>query len=361
MKLSLFCKNLISQGKINEQSLKVGKYKFDYDVELDKTFTLFTLKNLKPGLSQGFIIEKILFDGFEINHWKDFLSFNMIDNPYVKNILLDRENDLRFNGEMKILLDSKKVFWNFWYSSKKKIGWIFNQNFHGCKNEDGCYVGEKNPHEENFLYLPYDKNIFYEKNKQTEYLILGCSITYGAGIEKNKIWPNKINKKNINLSCSSFGVDSIYITLKNALQEFTFDKVIILFPDLNRRLLRIKNYETIYSIPLTIRHEINSPAFLNNYYGITKKNLSLGIDKTKRKMCNDIDNIYSKKIMKKISNIFNVDKIFVSSWNRETYQLLPKYFKNILPFFDRIDLANDNDHPGAKSHEKWAISINNLI
>ena len=79
MKLSLFCKNLISQGKINEQSLKVGEYKFDYDVELDKTFTLFTLKNLKPGLSQGFIIEKILFDGFEINHWKDY-NYILVNN-----------------------------------------------------------------------------------------------------------------------------------------------------------------------------------------------------------------------------------------------------------------------------------------
>jgi hypothetical protein len=359
MKLILFCHNLITHGEIDGVHLSVGNYQLEYDVELDKISNLFVLKNLKPGLERGFTIEKILFDGFEIFYWKDFLSFEMLDNRFVENRLLGRENELRFNGVMRICIESKKINYSRW---KNIDGWVFNQNLHSCTNDDGCYLGEKNEHKEEFISLPYKKDIFYNKNKKTDYLILGCSVTYGTAVEKNKIWPNLIGKKNINLSVPGFGIDTIYITLKNALKEFSFKKLIILFPNLERRLFQIGKKQNALSIPLTINMEITDIEFQeSNYYGIDSKDFLQGYQKTKKKIIKDINNIYSKKIMAKISKLFDKNKIFVSSWNRETYKILPNHFKNILPFFETIDLANDKKHMGPKSHEKWANSIKSLI
>ena len=358
MKIVLFCHNSISHGEIDGVPLTIGNYQFEYDVELDKISSLFTLKNLDIGLKKGFVIEKILFDGFPVSIWRDFLLFEMKDNPYVYNQLLEGKNDIRFNGTVKIRIDRKKIYFNPWATVN---GWIYNQNLHSCTNDDGCYHGEKNQHREEFISLPYRKDIFYNSHKKTNYLVLGCSVTYGIGIEKDKIWPTLITKKNINLSCPGFGVDSIYITLKNALQEFSFDKVIILFPNLNRRLMKIKNIDTIYAIPLVPSSDINDPTFKDSYYGTTRDNISLQVEKTKRKVVNDLDNIYSKKFLNKISRIVVPENLFVSSWDKETYKILSNYFVNILPIFAPADLANDNQHPGAISHKNWAKSINSLI
>ena len=358
MKLVLFCHNSISHGEIDGVPLTIGNYQFEYDVELDKISSLFTLKNLDIGLKKGFVIEKIMFDGFPVSIWRDFLLFEMTDNPYVDNQLLNGETDLRFNGTMKIRIDSKKIFYNPWATVN---GWIFNKNLHSCTNPDGCYLGEKNHHIEEFISLPYAKDIFNNSNKKTNYLVLGCSMTYGIGINKNKIWPNLITKKNINLSCPGFGIDSIYITLKKALQEFSFDKVIIVFPNLDRRLVKIKNNDAIYSIPFTFNLNYNAPIFKNNYYGTARNNISVQLEKTKKKIVKDIDNIYSKKFLHKISHLVLPDNIFVSSWVKTTYEILPNYFVNILPFFSKMDQANDNQHYGEVSHEKWANSINSLI
>jgi hypothetical protein len=358
MKLNVFCRNLISKGEIDGVPLTIGNYQFEYDVELDKISSLFTIKNLNIGLKTGFTIEKILFDGFPVSLWRDFLSFEMTDNPYVDNQLLEGENDIRFNGTMRICINSKKIYFNPWATVN---GWIYNQNLHSCTNDDGCYHGEKNHHIEQFISLPYRKDIFYNSHKKTNYLVLGCSVTYGIGIEKNKIWPNLITKKNINLSCPGFGVDSIYITLKKALQEFSFDKVIILFPSLSRRLMKIKNINTVCLIPVVPALNMNSPIYKNNYYGMTKDHLSLQVEKTKRKIVSDLDNIYSKKFLNKISRIVMPENLFVSSWDKNTYKILSNYFVNILPVFALADLANDNQHPGAISHENWVKSINSFI
>ena len=78
-------------------------------------------------------------------------------------------------------------------------------------------------------------------------------------------------------------------------------------------------------------------------------------------MVNDMDNIYSKKFLDKIAGVVGPENLFVSSWNKETYDILSNYFVNILPFFAPIDLANDNSHPGSVSHKKWADSITDLI
>ena len=101
--------------------------------------------------------------------------------------------------------------------------------------------------------------------------------------------------------------------------------------------------------------------FKNNYYGTDRNNISVQLEKTKKKIVNDIDNIYSKKFLDMISQLVLPENIFVSSWEKTTYEILSNYFVNILPFFSKMDRANDNQHPGEVSHKKWADSINDLL
>ena len=94
-----------------------------------------------------------------------------------------------------------------------------------------------------------------------------------------------------------------------------------------------------------------------DHYWIDSKELKELEHENQKLIIQDKDNVYSKSFLEKISKL--PCDIGVSSWSPETYEILPKYFKNILPFFEKIDLALDGRHPGVKSHKNWVEKIKN--
>jgi hypothetical protein len=64
---------------------------------------------------------------------------------------------------------------------------------------------------------------------------------------------------------------------------------------------------------------------------------------------------YSRRVLDKIVKVCHEANkpLYLSSWDEETYDYLESHFDNVLPFFEKIDYAQDQAHPGPKSHMTW--------
>ena len=67
---------------------------------------------------------------------------------------------------------------------------------------------------------------------------------------------------------------------------------------------------------------------------------------------------HSRRVLDKIIGVCREagKPLYLSSWDEETYEYLESHpkFNNVLPFFEKIDLAKDQVHPGPKSHKEWS-------
>ena len=66
---------------------------------------------------------------------------------------------------------------------------------------------------------------------------------------------------------------------------------------------------------------------------------------------------YSRTIIRMIIEVCKKSgrPFYLSSWDEETYDYLEssQVPDNVLPFFEKVDLARDMIHPGPKSHRNW--------
>lgn len=247
----------------------------------------------------------------------------------------------------------RKEFWFPYYFSSNENDFVYSNNLATCQNEFGCTIGETKSHSKIHLNIPYHLNNFQNENKN---IALGCSFTYGQGIEKCNTYPSLLGYSNYGVN--GIGIDSIYLNLVNLLKEKDCEKIIILFPALERRLLRFQKKEYHFRVPVGLMSDANV-LLKEDYYWASQDFLQNEIQKTMKQIVDDVENEYSIEYLKKISKLSS--NIFVSSYNKTTYKILPKFFKNILPKFDKIDTAHDDiHHPGPKSHQRWVKKCFNM-
>ena len=315
---------------------------------------IFSLKNLSTGLDKGVELISFEIDGFTLPDPKEFTCFKMEGNPYVDNTILN-EKEFLFNGELQFEIDEDRLNWFPYYYSEKKIDFVYHNNLATCLSEEGCWFGEKSDHTGEFLNVPWHPSVKPEVNDK---FALGCSITYGTAIDRRQAWPQLVGYKNFGMPGA--GVDSIFYNCHRLIELFKPESFVILFPDLSRRLLEFEKRGNFFRIPIisTTNKDSVLPATPNGEtYWIDKKEINILFEKKKEEMILDENNDYSKYYLGQIADL--AGEIHVSSWSRETYEILPKYFKTVLPFFERLDLAKDEAHPGPKSHKNWATQLKN--
>ena len=68
---------------------------------------------------------------------------------------------------------------------------------------------------------------------------------------------------------------------------------------------------------------------------------------------------YSRRVLDKIIKVCREagKPLYLSSWDEETYDYVESHFDNVLPFFEKIDLAQDESHPGPNSHKEWSDKV----
>jgi hypothetical protein len=341
----------ITMGEMSERlSQKTYEHRFTAPGKKTK---IFSLEELSPGLDKGVELISLEIDGFHVHEIEKFTQFEMIGNPYVENDRI-KEKEFRFNGVFELDIDHSRLFWFPHYYSKRKIDFVYGNNLHTCTGVEGCWGGENLVHTEGLINAPFDRSV---SPKQGDNFALGCSQTYGSAVDKNRTWPALIGYHNF--GTPGAGVDSIFYNAYRIVELFKPKTMIIVFPSLSRRLLEFQRGDYFFRIPCSINDLWSGELYEKDHYWIDRKQLGEMLLNIEKQMVEDTDDQYSKNFLTRISDL--PCDTYVSSWNHETYEILPKYFKNVLPFFDKIDLALDQKHHGPLSHEKWAEKIKTTI
>jgi len=358
---------------------------YDFNNPVDK-IKIFSLKNFIPGKMQSVTILSMKVNGENYVDFYKFCSFEMINNRYVDNLYLKKQNVLCFNGNFYFnIKDNLKQFLFFpYYYSLIEDDFIYNNIMHDCDNPIGCLHGSggfdrkdtssREPGHKNKTWsnVPYNKKNL-TKGQEIELACFGCSVTYGKFMHKQDCWPQLVSKniktKVINFGQPALGADSIYQILKHSLNEFKIKKVIILFPDLKRVLAIFKKSNHFFRLPVVFIKNDHSGTFYDNNFWFNLNEIGRLVSEYKKNLNIDSYELYSKKFILKIKEILIKKEIpfLFSSWDKETYSFLETELdKNtLLPYFETIDTTKEagpyEKFPGSQSHKTWIEKSLNKI
>lgn len=258
--------------------------------------------------------------------------------------------------------------WFPYYFSKNKNDYVSVNGVHSRCRSVPC---PEDCQKDNTNYWNNDINNFYiPSSKKIEIGAYGCSFTYGVNIEQEKTWPYMLSlKKNTvvaNFAVPGSGIDAIYLNIKKSFQDYKIKKIIVLFPNFERKLLRFFANEFYFKYPVSISSSwIFDNTFSTDF--IKTKEIKNKIENIKKKIIKDKNNLYSKTVLSKIVKFCKNNNInfYFSSWNKDVYNyILKKYEKNCLPYFD-INWFKDRSvigsHPTELHYNKWIDLINSKI
>jgi len=350
---------------IGEESHRLSKKIYEYDfTSSGSREKILSLKNLAQGLDEGIELISCEIDGFLLSNAEEFTSFQMLDNPYVDNRLI-KEKKIVFNGDLEFEIDKDKFHWFPYYYSKNKIDFVYINTLATCQGVEGCWQEEKTEHLSGLQNIPYNPSVKPEVNDK---FALGCSQTYGTAVDRTQTWPGLLGYKNFGVPGA--GIDAIFYNAYKIVELFKPKTMIIMFPEMSRKLLEFERRGHFFRIPITISSRklfdrdfgegtfplgMESPWSTRHDFWIGSKEINELILQTERQMVEDENNDHSKHYLQKISAL--PCDIHVSSWSEETYEILPNYFKNVLPFFRMADRALDGKHYGPLSHKNWVEEL----
>lgn len=197
--------------------------------------------------------------------------------------------------------------------------------------------------------------------------IFGCSFTFGQGLPAEMLWhqklSNDINKSVYNFAQPGLGVKAIvelFIIMSNNVK---FDSVIFLLPTYDRQSIACSFDNTN---PQIIPVMPNYKSFLEVLFDVSYNDI-FKILPEEELVRNFKDSLYLLDFICKIKGI----KLYVSSWDNETYKLLSNLNLNhgsVLPewtsaYVDNYeeDVARDKLHPGPRHHNIFAENIMKVL
>lgn len=255
-------------------------------------------------------------------------------------------------------------FWFFHYSNDKSSYVSYSGVHHRC--ETPCEID----HPYYWSNMPFHDHFNDRDLRNDEHAIgcFGCSFTYGSGIRSEDTWPFLLQQKT-NTNCLNFGtigagIDSIYLNLKASRRDYKFKKVIILLPEFDRRLARIKHQENWLKWPVLV----NRPVTFELLPTPVHKTLNLDMDKLQshgesviKKIVKDEHSKYDKRIVKKIINFCktNYEQFSITSWSGQVYDFLRDNFQdNTIHFYDsKGPKAVDSLHPTRMQNTRFVNNI----
>lgn len=205
--------------------------------------------------------------------------------------------------------------------------------------------------------------------EQVDIGAFGCSFTFGTGLPDHMLW-HKLLASKLGLSAYNFGspaksIESIVDIFLIASKHISMKHAIFLLPSFTRKqIAKTHPYDNdvVNYITTDLSFQFNSL----REYGIDCDLVYRALpDEELLKACRD--KIYLLDYVAKERGI----KVYVSSWEKQTYELLQMMnFTNIvlLPRWESMsmelsdnDLARDHLHPGPQHHILWHDLIKDYI
>lgn len=296
----------------------------EYHIEKLNDCVQMEFSNFTTEESQQRVEIKVYYNGVEKDS-TSLCTFFMKNNKYVKNIQLAKYNSIHFNGILTI------NFFKRWFECNILEGRQILDN----KNLPVQWIRDYSE-----CSLRIDTKI-----QEYDIVCLGCSYTYGSGLENEQSWPkileNKTKLKTGNFATPACGIDGIYKQFLFVKQNFKTKKIFILLPIFERKRYKFQFGE--YPVELL---------FTNNNAGQLVGKKQLRVMKEKLLLRKKIGCRYIK-LLSKDSNVF------MSSWANDVYENIPiekrlPQYPNLETFQER---ATDGTHPSYKHNELFVEKI----
>lgn len=267
--------------------LKTGiEFEHDFVIAMGQGKQILSIKNLPAGISKGLEIYEMKVNDFKIKNPQTYTSFRMKDNPYVQNRMI-KEKFLVFNGELFLDVDYDRLLWFPHFYSKDRIDFTYSNNLVSCQGEEGCWDGEKTEHEDQYVNVPFHPSI---SPMMGDKFGLGCSMTYGTGVDKKLTWPALIGYHNLAIPGS--GIDAIYYNARRLTDLYRPKKMIILFPGMARGLIEFERNGYFFRVPVGVAQPLGS-LYDEDYFWISSREISEMAQKTQKEMVLDENHEYS--------------------------------------------------------------------
>ena len=336
---------------------------------------ILTVQNFEVGGESKLEIDSFCINSISVEQkeMQDFLAFEVKDNKYVDDHILEKTSEIHLNGELNLVVKKNinRFFWSPFYSSKKRNDFVYDNRLvcsfvdeHGILETMVPWQVDVQMEKKEYNNVPHPP---FDEDNNYEFGCFGCSVTHGVGLDKDQVWPSLLSPNHLNLALSSLGIDGIYLNLVNALKKFDWNTPVIVLPNWERKIMRY-NLPTgqIIRVPSTINSEWAHSLFKHWAWQTFNRQLSRDDVIRRKKQYNrnfkflmeDKCGEYSRRVLDKIIGVCREagKPLYLSSWDEETYEYLESHptFNNVLPFFEKIDLAKDLVHPGPKSHKEWS-------
>ena len=337
--------------------------------DLVDSIKILQVSGFEPDPDCNIKITNVSINGYSVKDFYHLMSFDMKDNPYMKNESINQVAMLDFNGSLNLEIKKniKRFRWSQFVFSKNRHGMIYRNSILGCTSEHGCCPAKECHHDDPWQLFDIDK--FADKDHY-DTVALGCSITAGTGILKDQCWPSLLKSnghKVLNLGIPGGGIDSIFINTINIIKNGTkFDQLIILLPSMARQLVRVPRHGMTFNFLTTPQSGETNPDNHFNIYFSKEEIHDLVKKHTKNIVMSDYVSRNKKLIKRLISCLESAEVRFkISSWADETYEVLNSCVapNNLLPKFnEKKDKSTGIDgHPSEKIHQKWVYAITSML
>jgi len=325
---------------------------------------------------------KIHFDKNVINETLNYPSQNKVSFPLdpkdqkikIKKITINEIDANIFHNTTFSINQSEIILKSVHEVSKKGTYTLHIDDLYVRSLRSSCWHVSKSKEDFIFQY-EFTHNSFSDTYRDRDHIgfqqkfipCFGCSFTFGAYQPAEAAWPHLLRKKTgtnyINLGVGGGSIDGIYNNLKLLNKSHNFDRCVILFPNFERRVVRaiVNDYHVrIYS-------GVNIDRVSSDFHFFKNKYFRQKMQKVRDAIIKDEQNIYSKKILKKLINYChnNDIKLYASSWDNDVYQNL-KTYKN-LTVLDKFDLyshderADDGKHPHKTHYQSFVDKMVNFL
>jgi hypothetical protein len=328
--------------------------------------------------------QKIKVDSVQINGQtvedRQF-RFEIKNTAWHPDSRLDNCQEIQFNGDLEWVLgpNRDKLCWFPVYHSQQRNDFTFhNALFYPEGLEPPLIPWMQDVRSDYFKKMVYTNqpHLPYNTNQVYPIATFGCSCTYGEGNYRSEIWPSLISNNTLNLAVPGLGWDGCWVNIQAALRKFQIERIVIVLPNIQRRLLRMR-------LPMTggwARFPVTTSTatwFHTSFCGWAWREAGYLHDpavvkdwRKKWERC-AYEMIYkdaeprAKKIIRGMQRTLNKAGIpyWISSWCHEGYEVLKQEVppKHLLPFFKQVDVAHDISHPGPRSHSEWLEKVKPIV
>lgn len=262
-------------------------------------------------------------------------TFHMKNNKFVDNTVLENYDRIFFNGNLKI------KFFKQWFE---------------CNLLSGAYIiNQRRFLHRSVLAYGTQNNLRSTEGQEYDIYCVGCSFTFGWGLEKQHTWPELLSKK-LNCSVGNYGVPGMSVhgclhQVTSCLEKFDVKKMIVLLPSFDRMFYKFK--------------------FLGNnaYYNYTPQSpdgiFSFFDQKTNINKILKHNERLGKRIIERLVRMNSPTRqIYLSSYMKNVYDYIPEG-DHKLPMYPKLEIyrerASDGAHPHYKHNKLFVDSISDRI